>query len=252
MSWALVAQIIKSKHGQSFGCVAFDYRGHGQTTAKGPQDLSNETLVSDALNVLKKALPTTSVPVIFAGHSVGGAVAVHTACAGQIPGLSGVVVVDVVEGTALAALPMMPLVIAKRPERFESLDSAIRWSIKSGTLRNESSAKISIPGQLKEGEDGGWVWRTDLLKTEAHWEEWYRGLSNKFLSLSVPKILIVAGRDRLDDLLTRAHVQGKFQFVVLNSVGHCIQEDSPESVAEALVTLAIRNRTLAAKLKKKT
>jgi hypothetical protein len=60
---------------------------------------------------------------------MGGAVVVHT-----IPHLleakyrvSGVVVLDVVEGTALDALPHMPAVLNSRPEGFDSVSDAIEW-----------------------------------------------------------------------------------------------------------------------------
>ena len=45
--------------------------------------------------------------ITFVGHSMGGALAVHTALLDKINGLVGVVVVDVVEGTALDALSSM-------------------------------------------------------------------------------------------------------------------------------------------------
>lgn len=54
---------------------------------------------------------------------------------------------------------------------------------------------------------------------------WFTGLSNLFLSVKVPKLLLLAGTDRLDKDLTIAQMQGKFQLVVLPAVGHVIQED---------------------------
>lgn len=46
-------------------------------------------------------------PVLLVGHSMGGSVAVWSAAAKAVAPLAGVVVIDVVEGTALAALPHM-------------------------------------------------------------------------------------------------------------------------------------------------
>jgi predicted alpha/beta hydrolase family esterase len=45
------------------------------------------------------------VPTVLVGHSMGGALAVHAGSGKQIAGLEGVVVVDVVEGTALGECP---------------------------------------------------------------------------------------------------------------------------------------------------
>jgi protein phosphatase methylesterase 1 len=41
--------------------------------------------------------------------------------------VSGVVVLDVVEGTAIDALPHMPSVLNSRPEGFDSVSDAIEW-----------------------------------------------------------------------------------------------------------------------------
>src|SRR5712691_11443743 len=63
------------------------------------------------------------------GHSMCGAVVVRT-----VPLLleakyrvSGVAVLDVVEGTALDALPHMPAILNSRPEGFDSVSDAIEW-----------------------------------------------------------------------------------------------------------------------------
>ena len=41
--------------------------------------------------------------------------------------IPGVVVLDVVEGTAIEALPLMKSILAKRPPRFRSVVDAIHW-----------------------------------------------------------------------------------------------------------------------------
>jgi hypothetical protein len=41
--------------------------------------------------------------------------------------VSGVAVLDVVEGTALDALPHMPAILSSRPEGFDSVSDAIDW-----------------------------------------------------------------------------------------------------------------------------
>lgn len=65
---------------------------------------------------------------------------------------------------------------------------------------------------------GPWVWRTPLERSQPFWDGWYRGLSEKFLGLSAPKVLILAGTDRLDRPLTIGQMQGKFQMVLLPQV----------------------------------
>jgi protein phosphatase methylesterase 1 len=40
-------------------------------------------------------------------------------------------VIDVVEGTAIEALPFMNQIIAERPKHFDSQESAIKWTYAS-------------------------------------------------------------------------------------------------------------------------
>ena len=49
-----------------------------------------------------------------------------------VPALEGLAVIDVVEGTARAALPHMAAVLAARPSAFPSLRAALDWAKRSG------------------------------------------------------------------------------------------------------------------------
>lgn len=46
------------------------------------------------------------------------------------------------------------------------------------------------------GGDGAWLWRTNLAASSPYWRGWYEGLSDAFLALTVPKMLLLAGTDR--------------------------------------------------------
>ena len=63
-----------------------------------------------------------------------------------------------------------------------------------------------------------------------------------FLGISVPKLLLLAGVDRLDKDLMVGQMQGKFQMQILPLCGHAVHEDSPEHVAEALANFMIRHK----------
>lgn len=78
------------------------------------------------------------------------------------------------------------------------------------------------------------MWRTPLQRSDKYWDGWYRGLSETFLALKVPKVLILAGTDRLDRQLTIGQMQGRFQLVLLPQAGHAVHEDEPEKTAEAV------------------
>lgn len=307
LSWSLVSSILSGL--VTCRCAAVDLRGHGDSSTSNNQDLSAERLSSDVGNIIKEMYGDEPPPIILVGHSMGGAIAVHTAIRHLVPSLIGLIVIDVVEGTAMDALSSMQSFLKGRPSIFKSLEQGIEWCVRSGQVRNLESARVSMVGQLKRvdteetataelehqieasthsggtstiieeeeeessvndsknkpveekvtsaspsdkaefkapapvssTEDGHhYTWRIDLGKSEPFWRGWFEGLSNKFLSCEVPKMLLLAGVDRLDKDLTIGQMQGKFQMQVLPQCGHAVHEDSPERVAEVLATYLVR------------
>ena len=90
-----------------------------------------------------------------------------------------------------------------------------------GTSKSSEAASISLPSQLKKQtaiDRERFVWRTDLSRSSPYWKGWYQGLSELFLSLRIPKILMLAGTDRLDKTLLIGQMQGKFQMSLLPEV----------------------------------
>lgn len=78
-----------------------------------------------------------------------------------------------------------------------------------------------------------YVWRTDLMKSQQYWKEWFNGLTKQFLDIPLKKQLLLAGCERMDKELTIAHMQGKFSMLVIEDCGHVIQEDQSGAVAKA-------------------
>lgn len=54
-----------------------------------------------------------------------------------------------------------------------------------------------------------YTWRIDLSRTEKYWRGWFEGLSNKFLSCEVPKLLLLAGK-----FLLSCHAQQFYSYYV--------------------------------------
>ncbi|EGC29196.1 hypothetical protein DICPUDRAFT_90599 [Dictyostelium purpureum] len=235
LSWSLVVDKIR-KQFDNVRLMCYDCRGHGETKTSNDLDLSIGTLVDDCSSLinhyqeeiaLKSNDPEKNLKVIIVGHSMGGAVAIKTSSSEKVKNLMGLVVIDVVEGTALQALSSMRSILAKRPKHFESVKDAIKWSISTGTIKNIESARVSVPSQIKlSKEDNKYHWIAQLEKTDIYWNDWFLGLSKEFLSNKVIKLLILAGTDRLDRELTIAQMQGKFQLILLPLCGHVIQEDN--------------------------
>ncbi|KAF8703205.1 hypothetical protein HU200_031993 [Digitaria exilis] len=239
LSFALAARQMKEKA----RVVAMDLRGHGKSITSNDVDLSIETLTNDVIAIIRTMYGDSPPAIILVGHSMGGSVAVHVAARKEIRNLHGLVVIDVVEGTAMASLVHMQKILSNRAQHFPSIEKAIEWSVKGGPLRNVESARVSITSTLKYDESRGcYTYRTPLEQTEKYWKGWYEGLSDKFLSCPVQKILLLAGTDRLDKALTIGQMQGKFQMVVVRHTGHAIQEDVPEEFASHILNFISRNK----------
>jgi len=184
---------------------------------------------------------------VLVGHSLGGAVVTDVAKRGELGDkVLGYAVLDVVEGSAIDALQSMQTYLSTRPSGFPSIASAIEWHTRSRTLRNTASARVSVPPLLRKDPHAtnparAWVWRTDLGATQPFWEDWFIGLSKKFLEAKGGKLLLLAGTDRLDKELMIGQMQGKYQLQVLPEAGHFIQEDLPEKTALNLVEFYKRN-----------
>ncbi|WOL12686.1 protein phosphatase methylesterase 1 [Canna indica] len=239
LSFALSASKIKEKA----RVVAMDLRGHGKSVTENDMDLSIETLCNDVVAVLKTLYGDSSPAIILVGHSMGGSVAVHVAARKVINNIAGLVVIDVVEGTAMASLIHMQKILSSRMQYFSTIEKAIEWSVKGGPVRNVESARVSVPSTLKYDDSKKcFTYRTPLEESEKYWKGWYEGLSEMFLSCPVAKLLLLAGTDRLDRSLTIGQMQGKFQMVVVRHTGHAIQEDVPDEFSSLIINFISRNR----------
>jgi protein phosphatase methylesterase 1 len=232
------------------GILSLDCRGHGLTTCPSPIDLTLPTLASDLAFVVKatttKLSWPTLPPIILLGHSLGGAVVTevaHTSLLGS--SLLGYGVLDVVEGSAMDALQSMESYLSTRPRSFPSINSAIEWHTRSRTIRNTTSARVSVPALITpcdpQTTPESFVWRTDLSATKPFWENWFVGLSSKFLNSRSGKLLILAGTDRLDKELMIGQMQGKYQLQVFPDAGHFVHEDQPLKTATVVADFFRRN-----------
>jgi protein phosphatase methylesterase 1 len=62
-------------------------------------------------------------------------------------------VIDVVEGSAMDALPFMENIVMSRPPEFKSLASVVQYGVKSGTVKEIESARVSMPHQVVSKPD---------------------------------------------------------------------------------------------------
>lgn len=249
MSFAIFAQELRKKLPEA-GILVLEARAHGSEvmtpTGDAIIDFSLATLSFDALAMItltKEHLNWPSLPPsVLVGHSLGGAIVTDLAFNYALKNdLIGYCVIDVVEGSAVEALGHMRSYLAQRPNVFDSVPEAIQWHIRSRTLRSAESAKASVPSLLTPLPSGKYVWKTDLNTTVKWWDDWFGGMSQKFLKGRGAKMLILAGTDRLDKDLMIGQMQGKFQLVVIPEAGHFVQEDVPEKTAQLVIEFYRRN-----------
>lgn len=116
--------------------------------------------------------------IIMVGHSMGGAIAAKTVDYIQKnhaeeewkDHIKGLFIIDVVEGSAMDALPFMEDIVRNRPAEFADIPHVVKYGFSSFTVRDLRSARVSMPDQVveKTDENGNkvYVWRTDLLASK--------------------------------------------------------------------------------------
>lgn len=93
-------------------------------------------------------------------------------------------------------------------------DEELKRAVQRGdTIQEEDSIEMPPPAVANSTEDKKYMWRIDLAKTETHWVGWFKGLSAAFLNVPSPKMLLLAGVDRLDRELTVGQMQGEIFFI---------------------------------------
>uniref|UniRef100_A0A914P6T7 Protein phosphatase methylesterase 1 n=2 Tax=Panagrolaimus davidi TaxID=227884 RepID=A0A914P6T7_9BILA len=246
LSFAQFAENIKGK----IECqiVAPDLRGHGRTECEQPLDFSKDRIVKDLYAIYVKLYPDeTSRPHAFViGHSMGGAMAIRLCREKLISNVLSLIVIDVVEGTALSSLANMPQVLRRRPKNFKTLEEAIHWATTaSDTLCRLPGARQSVPSQLRKNEQTGlYEWICDLAKTQPFWVSWFTGISHEFLECSQGKVLIIGHVDSMDSELIRAEMEGKYQNVIVPDAGHAIHENDVEAVTNVIQSIYQRFEVL--------
>jgi protein phosphatase methylesterase 1 len=110
--------------------------------------------VNDSIEVIRYVCQKfNEASVLIVGHSMGGSIA--TKAASKIlkdhateewhKQVQGLFVIDVVEGSAMDALPFMENIVLSRPPEFKSLQSVVQYGVKSGTVKDIESARVSMP-----------------------------------------------------------------------------------------------------------
>ncbi|KAI5953801.1 PPE1 [Candida margitis] len=223
------AELCRNITDETISVFLYDMRGHGGS--HGELDFALDTLVADFDFILCEFISRHHPSAVFLlGHSLGGAIFakyVNTHPQGIVKGL---ILLDIVEETAVSSLNVMPFFLEKLPSSFPSISKAIDWHL-NFLLFNEKSARLSLPDIFNLDT---MTWKTDLKQTQPYWNTWFVGLSKNFLNFPKAKLLILAAHETLDKELIIGQMQGKYELVVFNNSqksGHFVHEDLPKHVA---------------------
>ena len=168
-SFALFARALADRAGPNTRVDAMDLRGHGSTRTGDDADLSLDRMARDVADVCAQlygssAGDSVETKVVLVGHSMGGAVAARVAQLELVRHTRGVVVIDVVEGTALASVRGVAMrnAVAARPGGFASIAGADRVVRSSRTDDVEPRVRASL-----DAVHGGAVdWRRGRVRVE--------------------------------------------------------------------------------------
>ena len=254
MSFANLARTLSEKLDGKCGCIAFDARGHGNTTVIDSDlhvSYDRNNFVSDFKSLLEYVfstllvnIPKEKLSIILLGHSLGGSI-----CTFTFPTLSpelrkhitGVTMLDIVEEAAKEALNKVDHFLSVTPNVFKSYHEAIDWYVRHGLSKNRTSANIAVPSLFRKFSSGKVVRITNLQSFRPFWDTWFSDLSHCFVTLPTSKLLILAGNDNLDKEWIIGQMQGRYQLVVFQDSGHFIQEDEANKTAITLVDFWKRN-----------
>lgn len=247
--WCAARSLISAK--EKPGVFLYDARGHGNSTLSKQLDYALSDFTADLEFVMSRFLAKYQPqnPLCLIGHSLGGAVMTNYISSKSVPGsVKGLVVIDIVEEAAIRALDKALAFVKRRPKSFTSLMQAVQWHLQSSILRNEESAKVSVPDLLTP-VDNVYMWRADLERMSKYWHSWFVDLSLTFVTCNsaaknVAKLLLLSTSETLDKELMIGQMQGKYQLVVFNNslmTGHFIQEDIPQQFGCAVLELMRRN-----------
>jgi len=150
MTFASLSTFLRDK----YTVVAWDIRGHGGHCRPDETQMDQDTLIEDTLQMLDythKRYPDRSILIL--GHSMGGSIAIKTmARIEAMPNdvelkkvIKAILIIDVVEGTAMEALPFMEQIVKNRPPQFPDMRSVVKYGIQSGQVKDMKSARVSMP-----------------------------------------------------------------------------------------------------------
>ena len=236
-SWAPYA-VRLAREGRR--CVAWDWRGHGETDHVGPGGYYH---FPDYVRDLRALRPRFAEgPVHLVAHSMGGAVACMYA--GLTP--PGLATLTVIEGLGPPEwvtkrspekverwLETLDRVERKPPKRVPSFEDGLR-RMRVQNARLETELGLFLAEKALKPVPGGFVWRFDPLHRTTSPTPFVKdGFAAFCARIEVPTLLVAGARGcRLADEAERGGWFRNARFVELPDVGHMIHQLAPDALLD--------------------
>ena len=273
LSWAPAARALARRLGPSRVVAAVDLRGHGETRCgerlragrrharRGPRRRRRRappTIRIQKNRGRERTRTEASTCVFLVGHSAGGAAAVRAASSSFVdeaarrsrasrwstPPRARVSPPSRACAANLAAGVRPESRLRTRRRRVGATRGSHAKRGRRARLRPLAELRAPRPGDddASEGPSSSasvFAWRTSLAATRPHWRGWFEGVSRAFLAAPCPKLLVLAGVDRLDDELVVAQMSGSFRRCSSRFRGTPCRFE-PERVADAVAAFVRR------------
>ena len=220
-----------------FESVSVDLRGHGDSGWAPDRDYRVGAFVGD----LAAAIGQFDVPPIGIGASMGGLVLLHGAASLPPGSLRALVLVDIAPKMEPEGVSRIVGFMTAYPDGFATVEDAADAVAAYMPHRPRPQDLSGLRKNLREREDGRWVWHWDpamLGEKNMAGERDARGLEDAARALDLPTLLV---RGTRSDLLSEdgvRHFQSLVphsEFVDVSGAGHMIVGDRNDAFTSAIL-----------------
>ncbi|MBQ0718644.1 MAG: alpha/beta hydrolase [Gammaproteobacteria bacterium] len=216
--------------------INMDSRGHGESDWCPQTNYEIEAFVGD----LKVVLDTLNSKPVVVGASKGGIVALATACMDESL-LRGIVLVDVTPRLEPAGVGRILDFMRSRADGFESLEDAAD-TIASYTKRKRTSNLEGLRKNLREREDGRFIWHWDphLIGGEfqAKIQQRCMQLLDESVKVTIPTLLV---RGAQSDVVSHEGVEEfrnavkHAEYIDVQEASHMVAGDQNTVFSDAVI-----------------
>jgi len=232
-SWARSAARLASA---GYLAVAYDARGHGESSWDPQHDYSLDAFVDDLVAVAAMLRE----PAILVGASLGGTTAL--AAAGEHPGLArALVLVDVVIAVEAAGVDRIRAFMTAHLDGFGSLEEAADAIAAYNPNRPRPRTLDGLRKNLRPREDGRWYWHWDpafmTIGDEPRRHSDPRRLRAAAAAVSVPTLIVRGARSDVVSDAGLADMRAaipRAQVAQIAGAGHMVAGDDNDVFAAAL------------------